>query len=75
VLRLELWSLFARLAAQGTTLLVSSHAMDEAARCETLLLLREGRVLSAGRSPAQLCEQTGADNVEGAFLALVGAST
>ena len=73
VLRQDLWRLFDELAGHGTTLLVSSHAMDEAARCDTLLLLRGGKVLSSGRSPRQLCEQTGAATVEGAFLALVSA--
>ena len=73
VLRQELWRMFDELAAHGTTLLVSSHAMDEAARCDTLLLLRDGKVLSSGRSPAQLCEQTKTATVEAAFLALVSA--
>ncbi|MDT7578632.1 MAG: type transport system ATP-binding protein [Pseudonocardiales bacterium] len=73
VLRQELWRLFNELAAHGITLLVSSHAMDEAARCDTLLLLRDGRVLSSGRSPGQLCEQTRTATVEEAFLALVSA--
>lgn len=72
VLRQELWRLFGELAARGATLLVSSHAMDEAARCDTLLLLRDGAVLSSGRSPGQLCAQTRTETVEAAFLALVG---
>jgi ABC-2 type transport system ATP-binding protein len=72
VLRQELWQLFGEMAAGGTTLVVSSHVMDEAQRCDSLLLLRDGRVVSSGRSPAQLCEQTRTASVEQAFLALVG---
>jgi ABC-2 type transport system ATP-binding protein len=75
VLRAELWELFHRLARaeDPVTLLVSSHVMDEASRCTRLLLMREGRVL-ASDTPRALLEQTGADDIEGAFLALVGAS-
>jgi ABC-2 type transport system ATP-binding protein len=70
VLRRDLWRLFGDLAAAGTTLLVSSHVMDEAARCERLLLMREGRLLADG-SPDELCGRTGTHDVESAFLALV----
>jgi ABC-2 type transport system ATP-binding protein len=70
VLRRDLWALFHRLAADGVTLLVSSHVMDEAARCDRLLLLRDGRLL-ADESPGRLLETTGTDAVESAFLALV----
>ena len=70
VLRAELWGLFARLAADGVTLLVSSHVMDEAGRCDRLLLMREGRLLADDTVPALLA-RTGAGDVEGAFLALV----
>src|SRR5690606_12433433 len=59
VLRVELWSLFRRLAESGTTLLVSSHVMDEATRCDRLVLLREGEIL-ADETPASLLERTGA---------------
>lgn len=72
VLRGELWELFRRLAADGVTLLVSSHVMDEASRCDQLLLLRDGRIL-AQDSPAALRERTGTPDVEQAFVALVGA--
>jgi ABC-2 type transport system ATP-binding protein len=72
VLRRDLWSLFRSLAADGATLLVSSHVMDEASRCDRLLLLREGRVV-ADDSPADLLARTGAADVEGAFLALAEA--
>ena len=70
VLRRDLWNLFGRLAAQGRSLLVSSHVMDEAARCDRLLLLREGEVLADATLP-ELLARTGADDAEGAFLALI----
>ncbi|AUI60550.1 ABC transporter ATP-binding protein [Amycolatopsis sp. BJA-103] len=70
VLRDELWSLFRRLADGGATLLVSSHVMDEAARCDRLLLMREGRIL-ADDTPAGLRERTGTADLEQAFLRLV----
>jgi ABC-2 type transport system ATP-binding protein len=69
VLRRDLWALFHQLAADGATLLVSSHVMDEAARCDELLLLREGRLVAQG-SPAALRERTGEDDLERAFLSL-----
>ena len=73
VLRRDLWQLFARLAADGTTLFVSSHVMDEATRCDRLLLMREGRLV-ADDSPDGLLRSTGAADVEGAFLTLALAS-
>ncbi|MFJ8696177.1 ABC transporter ATP-binding protein [Streptomyces roseolilacinus] len=71
VLRRDLWDLFHRIAAdRGTTLLVSSHVMDEAERCHRLLLLREGELL-ADDTPEALRHRNGAATVEGAFLRLV----
>src|SRR5215208_2805615 len=70
VLRVELWGRFHALAAAGTTLIVSSHVMDEAARCDRLLLLREGRLLSDS-TPAELRSRAGTDDLEAAFLNLV----
>jgi len=70
LLRVELWALFHRLAGSGTSLLVSSHVMDEASRCDRLLLMREGAVL-ADATPAELLAETGAADAEGAFLALL----
>jgi ABC-2 type transport system ATP-binding protein len=70
VLRRELWEQFHALAKAGTSLLVSSHVMDEAIRCDSLLLLRDGAVLSSG-TPHELMKETGAKDVESAFLALV----
>ncbi|WP_029430941.1 ABC transporter ATP-binding protein [Blastococcus sp. URHD0036] len=72
VLRVELWDRFAALAAGGTTLVVSSHVMDEAGRCDRLLLLREGELLSDS-TPAQLRAESGTDDLEEAFLRLVRA--
>jgi ABC-2 type transport system ATP-binding protein len=70
VLRRDLWDRFRDLAAGGASLLVSSHVMDEAARCDRLLLMREGRLL-ADDAPDALLARTGTDTVEDAFLALV----
>ena len=70
VLRRDLWAMFHRLATDGTTLLVSSHVMDEATRCDRLLLLREGHVL-ADDTPDGLLARTGASDAEHAFLALI----
>jgi len=73
VLRRDLWARFRDLAAAGASLLVSSHVMDEAARCDRLLLMREGRLL-ADESPDALLARTGTATVEDAFLALIEAS-
>jgi ABC-2 type transport system ATP-binding protein len=70
VLRRDLWDMFGRLAAGGATLLVSSHVMDEASRCERLLLMRDGRLL-ADDTPEALLARTGTATVEAAFLTLV----
>ncbi|SEH91915.1 ABC-2 type transport system ATP-binding protein [Leifsonia sp. CL147] len=70
LLRVELWALFHRLADAGTSLLVSSHVMDEASRCDRLILMREGAVL-ADATPEELLAETGAADAEGAFLALL----
>ena len=69
VLRSELWATFHALAAEGRTLLVSTHVMDEAERCDELVLMREGGVVASG-TPAALHEQTGAGSLEQAFIAL-----
>ncbi len=70
LLRRELWSTFHTLADEGRTVLVSSHVMDEADRCDELLLLREGRLLAAGQ-PGELRQRTGARDLEDVFLKLI----
>ena len=70
VLRVELWSLFHRLAEAGATLLISSHVMDEAKRCDRLLLMRDGALL-ADDTLAGVLDATGTDDVETAFLRLI----
>jgi ABC-2 type transport system ATP-binding protein len=69
VLRRDLWVLFHSLADAGSTLLVSSHVMDEAERCDSLLLLRGGKLLAA-LTPDELRARTGTQDLEDAFLAL-----
>ena len=73
VLRRDLWDAFQALAEGGATLLVSSHVMDEAARCHDIVLLREGEIIAA-ESPASLLARTGAPDMDAAFLALVEGS-
>ncbi len=70
-LRVQFWDHFHRLAAEGATLVVSSHVMDEADRCDELLFIRDGRVLAQG-TPGQLRQRAGTDNLEGAFLHFAG---
>lgn len=70
VLREDLWRLFHELADRGTAVLVSSHVMDEAERCDRLLLMREGRIIADG-TPAEIKERAAVDTVEQAFLAIV----
>ncbi len=71
VLRVKLWALFDTLAAQGTTLIVSSHSMDEAEHCDDLVLIRDGQLISHS-TPGELKQRTGCATIEGAFLQLVG---
>ncbi len=70
VLRKSLWRLFRKLADDGRTLLISSHVMDEAEKCDDILLLRDGKVLSHDTKP-ELLKKTGTNTVEAAFLQLV----
>ena len=69
VLRRDLWATFHRLADEGATLLVSSHVMDEAGRCDDLLLMRDGRIVASG-SPDELRRRTGEQDLEAAFLSV-----
>jgi ABC-2 type transport system ATP-binding protein len=72
VLRRDLWALFHRLADAGSAVFVSSHVMDEADRCDRLLLMRDGRII-ADDTPGRIREKTQTDDIESAFLALVDA--
>jgi len=70
VLRRDLWDSFHAVAAGGATLLVSSHVMDEAERCDELLLMRDGEILAAA-TPDELRRRTGTASLDAAFLALI----
>jgi ABC-2 type transport system ATP-binding protein len=70
VLRKDLWETFHRLADGGAAVFVSSHVMDEATRCDRLILMRDGRII-ADDTPSGLLEKTGAEDIEAAFLDLV----
>jgi len=70
-LRVEFWKYFRQLAADGTTIVVSSHVMDEADRCDELLLMFHGKVLARG-SGAEVRQQAGTQDMEEAFLKLGG---
>jgi ABC-2 type transport system ATP-binding protein len=74
VLRAELWSTFHELAAAGSTLLISSHVMDEASECDELLLMRNGALLEQ-TTPERLREQTGEQDLGRAFLAIIERSS
>ena len=71
-LRVELWQRFAQMSARGTTIIVSSHVMDEAERCGRLGLIRFGRMLAEGTA-AELRRRAGVERLEDAFLALAEA--
>lgn len=68
-LRREFWQHFRSLASGGVTILVSSHVMDEASRCDRLGLIRAGRLLAEGSAP-ELIARTGTADLESAFLTL-----
>jgi ABC-2 type transport system ATP-binding protein len=70
-LRVELWEQFRRMAGDGTTIIVSSHVMDEAERCHRLGLIQYGRLLAEG-SPYEVRARAGTQNLEEAFLKLAG---
>ncbi len=70
-LRVELWEDFRKMAATGTTIIVSSHVMDEAERCQRLGLIQYGKLLAEG-SPDEIRATAGAQNLEEAFLRLAG---
>ncbi len=70
VLRRDLWQLFHRIADRGAAVFVSSHVMDEADRCDRLLLMRDGRII-ADDTPDGIRQKTRTDDIESAFLSLV----
>jgi ABC-2 type transport system ATP-binding protein len=71
-LRVQFWEEFRKMAAAGTTIIVSSHVMDEAERCQRLGLIQYGRLLAEG-TPNEVRARAGTDNLEEAFLRLAGA--
>ena len=70
LLRRDLWALFDRLRDGGATLLVSTHVLDEAARCDEVILMREGRVLATTTADG-LRRDTGTDDLDEAFVRLI----
>lgn len=70
LLRAELWDLFRGLADRGATIVVSSHVMDEALRCDRIVLMRAGRII-ADTTPSGLLSDTGESDPDAAFLALI----
>ena len=70
-LRVQLWNSFRRMADSGVTIVVSSHVMDEAERCQRLGLIQYGRLLAEG-SPSEVRARAGTQNLEEAFLLLAG---
>ena len=72
LLRRDLWHLFRRLAAGGTTLIISSHVLDEARHCDDLILLRDGRIV-AQLTPSELVARTGTGDLDEAFVRLIEA--
>src|SRR6202521_1286926 len=70
-LRVQFWEDFRRMAAAGTTIIVSSHVMDEAERCQRLGLIQYGKMLAEG-TPSEIRTLGGSQNLEAAFLALAG---
>ncbi len=72
-LRVQFWEDFRRMADNGTTIIVSSHVMDEAERCQRLGLIQYGKVLAEG-SPNEVRALAGTNNLEAAFLKLAGAT-
>jgi len=73
-LRVQFWESFRQMAANGTTMIISSHVMDEADRCQRLGLMQYGRVLAEG-TPSEIRAMGGSQNLEEAFLALAGRGT
>jgi ABC-2 type transport system ATP-binding protein len=73
-LRRDLWTLFHRLVDDGASIVISTHVMDEAARCDELVLMRDGRVMAASTTPRDLLQRTHTADLDAAFLALVASA-
>jgi ABC-2 type transport system ATP-binding protein len=67
VLRIEFWNEFEKIRAAGTTILITTHAMDEAERCQRLALIRDGVIIAVG-TPDELKSMSSSANIEGAYL-------
>jgi ABC-2 type transport system ATP-binding protein len=72
LIRRDMWRIFHGLAGMGIVILVSTHVMDEADRCDDLVLMRAGRIISTG-TPQELRKQAGSDDLEEAFIRLASA--
>lgn len=67
VLRKSIWEELSHLAQNGTTIVVTTHVMDEAEKCDRLGMIRDGKLIAAG-SPSQLKQNTNSATLEEAFL-------
>lgn len=74
VLRKSVWEAFHQLKDEGKTLIVTTHVMDEAEKCDRLGLMREGRLIAVG-TPEELKQETHSSSIEEAFLVYGGAAT
>ena len=74
VLRADLWGIFRELASSGKTLIISSHVMDEAERCDRIVFVRDGKII-ANDSLVNVLASTQTDSAEKAFLALAKRNT
>jgi ABC-2 type transport system ATP-binding protein len=70
ILRIELWKLFLELRQQGKLIFISSHILEEAERCDEVILMRDGKLLFFGE-PSELKKKTGSADIEGSFIQLV----
>lgn len=73
VLRAEIWRELRKIAADGATILITTHVMDEASKCNRLAMMREGRIIAVG-TPDQLIENSGKASIEEAFIYYGGGS-
>lgn len=69
ILRRQLWTMFRQMQDQGTTLIISSHVLDEAEHCDHLLVLRDGRLVAT--TPEHMKQQTHTATIEDAFLEIM----